>query len=179
VIRAVIIAALLIVAVGRPAQKPTKSDVVFAVALRTFEAQSVALADQAIAQSSSPTMNQAARELASDGNEVAAALWAWMDAHKIAGADRLPQATPGSIGPSAGLHHACSLVTSDELGRLAVLTGTAFDQDFARDWIAHADAAFAALAEETGMHALVSQATTLLHRDVTLLATSWSDEANF
>jgi uncharacterized protein (DUF305 family) len=165
------------------ASRPNAQTVAFAVALRQFESQSVALANQAVAQSGSPGVRAAAAQLATDGNVVAARIWQWLDRWDVPGDQRLGVPPSGLVGagqsPTATLHHACGLVTADELGRLSELEGPAFDQDFARAWVAHADAAFTALespaAETTGgLRAIVRAADEALRSDVSVLAARWA-----
>jgi hypothetical protein len=176
VTRVIVVAAILVAIMTRAAPPPTAQTIAFVVALRTFESQSVALADQAAAQSSAPALRRTAATLAMDGNSVSAALWAWLDHDHVPGSERLPAPSAGAIGasPTAGLRHACALVTADELGRLAVMTGPAFDELFVRDWVAHADAAFNALDEATALRTVVQHAELLLRRDVSMLAANWA-----
>jgi hypothetical protein len=80
--------------------------------------------------------------------------------------------------PTATLHHACGLVTADELGRLSELSGVAFDQNFARAWVAHADAAFTALdapgSTDGGLTPIVHAAGEALRADLSALAARWA-----
>jgi hypothetical protein len=155
---------------------PTSDTVAFVVALRTFESQSAALADQAAAQSSSPAVRGAATILAHHANAIAARLWALLDRWHVSGVDRLPRLptgpTAGSVvasNPTAGLRHACAIVAADELGRLAAMSGTVFDQSFVRAWIDHAQSALLALRRAPSL-AEASSANRVLHEDIVILA---------
>jgi hypothetical protein len=158
-------------------EKPVQEKpVAFAVALRTFESQSTALADQAVAQSSSAPMRAAAATLAAHANVVSARIWKTLDQWHVAGVDRLPVLaagpSPGAVipsNPTAGLRHACGIVAADELGRLAVMSGTAFDQAFVRDWVNHAQSALVALAEAPRL-GFAATAERLMHEDIATLA---------
>ena len=146
----------------------------FVVALRNFESKSAALADQAAAQSTSPPLRAAATTLARHANQVAAGLWALLDRWQVPGLERLPVETTGPssgiqpANPTAGLRHACGLVAADELGRLAAMTGTAFDQYFMRAWIEHAQSALLALRAAPSLP-VAATANRLLHQDVATL----------
>jgi predicted outer membrane protein len=151
---------------------PSTETVAFVVALRTFESQSAALADQAVAQSSSAPVRAAASVLATHANSSAARVWALLDQWHVPGLQRLPQASVGSVvaaTPTARLRHACGIVAADELGRLAVMSGAAFDQSFVRDWIDHAQSALVALQRAPSL-AVARDADRLLHQDISTLA---------
>jgi hypothetical protein len=149
--------------------RPAAPTVAFVVALRTFESQSVALADQASVQASTSRLQDAARTVADDSRTVDADLWALLDRWQIPGVQRLPGAGVGGGGPVAGLRHACALVANDELALLSTAKGPAFDQGFVSAWIAHADNAEIALKQAPSL-SVAREATARLAKDVSVLA---------
>jgi hypothetical protein len=172
-LKAVVAALILVAATAgfslRSNQGP--HDVSFVVALRTFESQSVALADQASSESSSPAVRHAAGVLAAHSRDIGARLWVLLDQWAVPGPARLPQRGPVNLAdPTAQLRHACALVANDELGRLSLLSGAVFDQNFARDWVAHAQAALTAFTAAPPGTPVVADARRLLTTDISVLA---------
>jgi hypothetical protein len=180
VIRVAVVALAVLVAAGvvewqwPGSSKVSSGAVEFALALRTFEDSGVTLADQAVAQSTSPAVQAEAAALTAHGNVIAAELWGLLDRWGVPGIDRLP---PAAGAPAAVnvLHHDCTVYVNDELARLSVLNGAAFDQRFVSDWVGHATTALAVLdtgrvPDAPGLAGVVAAARASLEADLGALA---------
>ena len=127
-----LIALCLLVGAGcaaRPAATTSTSAPPPLVRLLVHDQQGVALADQAAAQSSTPSIQALATQLAAFHQAESELVAARLDAAGIPPAERY---VPGTARPAGRSIYHCEVATTDQVSQLAAASGDDFDGQFVR-----------------------------------------------